>query len=511
MIKKIAYLPMMLMAFSASVSSAVAKPLDDLTVVAPWEINSLDLSQAGAVFQRMQLVETLVDVDEKGNLIAGLASRWQANDNQDGWTFWLREGVQFHDGKPLDAQAVINSLTIALKKPGMLQKASVKSISSVEGEPNTVYLQLEKPLAQLPAFLTHYSTAILSPSAYDANQTIVALIGTGAYKPEKVEPPQALSAKKFEQFWGDKAKVETVHYLANSRSETRALLAEGHADYLVYNLDPASVTRLQNNPERTVHQAPLTRTIQLKLNVKNLFFENLVVRQALSDAIDRDVLAEKVLRLKNAAATQILPPAFASWRIQTNDSKKTPQAIKATLLQAGFSENKNGMLEKDGKPFQFTLRTFSDRPELPIIATVLQHQWKQIGVAVEVAVGNFSEIPLGHQDGTLDMALYARNYGTIPDPMGVLLQDFAAGGGDWGAMNWQNQTLIDDLDTLAKTVNTAESDALKQRISQIIYDEKPVIPLVYYQQNVVSDKQVKGVLLDPFERNFNLNRVQRGQ
>ena len=59
--------------------------------------------------------------------------------------------------------------------------------------------------------------------------------------------------------------------------------------------------------------------------------------------------------------------------------------------------------------------------------------WKEIGIELEVSVANYSEIPAGHQDGTLQVALYARNYGLTPDPVGTVLQDFGAGGGDWGA------------------------------------------------------------------------------
>ena len=125
------------------------------------------------------------------------------------------------------------------------------------------------------------------------------------------------------------------------------------------------------------------------------------VRQALSDAIDRQGIAQSVMHADNAAAAQILPPIFKDWQIKTQSTQPSPQAIKQRLLDTGFTEGNDGMLQKDGKPFKFTLRTFSDRPELPIIATALQAQWKKIGVDVDVSVGNFSEIPSGHQDGTL--------------------------------------------------------------------------------------------------------------
>ncbi|MDO4429673.1 MAG: hypothetical protein Q4B95_00040 [Lonepinella koalarum] len=137
----------------------------------------------------------------------------------------------------------------------------------------------------------------------------------------------------------------------------------------------------------------------------------------------------------------------------------------------------------------------------------MQNQWKQIGVDVVVSVGNFAEIPAGHQDGSLEMALYARNYGLVPDLMGALLQDFAPQGGDWGVMNWSNTDLTLALDTLQKPLKAEEQLQLKQRIAEIIYRERPITPVVFYQQNAAANKALKGVDLDAFERSFKLNQL----
>ena len=87
-------------------------------------------------------------------------------------------------------------------------------------------------------------------------------------------------------------------------------------------------------------------------------------------------------------------------------------------------------------------RTFPDRPELPLLATALQAQWKAVGVELKVAVGNSSEIPAGHQDGSLQLGLYARNYALVPDPLVTLLGDLAPAGADWGVMNWHSPACL---------------------------------------------------------------------
>ena len=64
-------------------------------------------------------------------------------------------------------------------------------------------------------------------------------------------------------------------------------------------------------------------------------------------------------------------------------------------------------------------------------------------------VGNSSEIPAGHQDGSLELGLYARNYALVPDALVTLADDFGPDGADYGAMGWNNTTLTSTLNTMA--------------------------------------------------------------
>ncbi len=475
----------------------------ELIVVTPWELTSTDPSKSGFIFQRLQIAETLVDAKQNAELQPMLAQSWSANEKGDVWTFVLRDGVKFHDGSPLTADAVVKSLQVALSKPTALESAAISDIKAVDDK--MVEITLDKPLMSFPAYLAHATSIILASSSFDENNEVTQLIGTGPYYVTKFEPPQKIEQKAFADYWGEKAKIQDITYLANSRSETRTLLAQSKPNYLVFTLDSASLIRLKQDPNLQVQSKSLARTIEYKVNADNSFFSDVRVRQALSDAIDRQGVAQSVMHTDNAAAAQILPPIFKDWQIKVPTQTPDPAAIKQRLLDAGFTEDSDGMLQKDGKPFKFTLRTFSDRPELPIIATALQAQWKKIGVDVDVSVGNFSEIPSGHQDGTLEMGLYARNYGMTPDPVGSLVEDFDPQGSDWGVMNWQNPELTERLLTLETT--KGNDVATKQRVSQIIFDERPVVPVVYYQQNAAAHKSLKGLEIDGLERNFYLNKL----
>ncbi|QLB15433.1 ABC transporter substrate-binding protein [Mannheimia granulomatis] len=487
-----------------------AEMLPLVTVVAPWELNSLDLNQSGVIFQRMNLAETLVEANSDGQLVAGLATQWESNADATVWTFSLRNAT-FHNGKPLNAQAVEKSLKIAHSKPGVLQKAFIKDIKALDA--NKVQFELTQPFVPFPSFLTHYTTLILAEESFDAQGNVTEVIGTGAFKATKIEAPQKLETVRFEGYWGSKPQLQQANYLASSRSETRTLMAQSDATSLVFNLDKASVARLKTDPNLQLINTSIARTMQLKMDLAKPFFNDLTIRQALSQAINRKAIAEQILKIQDGMADQILPKSFADWRVETKETTLSHEEviakIKENLTASGYQYNAEGKLTKDGKPFSFTLRTYSDRPELPITATILQAEWKKIGIDVNVSVGNFSEIPSGHQDGTLEMALYSFNYAKTLDPFALIVQDYANGGSDWGVMNWRNETLENSLKQIEVERDPQKNKQLKQQVSQIIYDELPIIPIVYDQQTVVAHKGINGLMLDPFERRFYLEKLSK--
>lgn len=479
---------------------------DELIVVSPWEITSNDPAKSGSVFQNLGIAETLVDTDETGALSAGLAKSWTANEDFTKWTFVLQDNIKFHDNTPLTADTVVNSLTIALSKPSALERANIKTIKALDD--TTVEFELAKSLNAFPAYLAHYSSIILAPKSFDDKGEVSSLIGTGAYQVISIEPPQKLTQVAFEEYWGKKATIKNITYLANSRTETRALLAQSKPNYLVYNLDSSSMQKLANDPNINAQTKSIARTIQYKVNGNHPFLGDKLVRQTLSHAIDRAGIATMVNKKEVGIAEELLPPTFGDWQIGAKSRKPDYNALKDTLKQAGYSyDDKGNLLGKDNKAIKLTLKTFSDRPELPVIATALQSQFKELGIELEVAVNNSSDIPASHQNNTLEIALYARNYGLVPDPAGILAEDFRPEGSDWGVMNWQNNELEATFDELNKTTDDSIKQPLKQKISQIIYDERPITPVLYYQQNVASHKNLKGVQLDPFERKFRLNEL----
>ncbi|MEM7022904.1 MAG: ABC transporter substrate-binding protein [Pseudomonadota bacterium] len=485
-----------LIAASASASERV------LQVVSPWEVASTDPSKNGYIFARMQIAETLLDADDEGRPQPGLATNWDASDDLKTWRFELRDGVTFHDGTPLTAEIAAASLEAALAKPGVLNRMPIDAIAA---DGNSVVITLSEPFAAVPAFLAHHSTQTLAPASYGAAGEVTDVIGTGPYRITLLEPPQSLEVERFDDYWGPAPEIQGARYLAVSRGETRALMAEsGDAD-LVFTLDPASYPRLERSDRLDVQAMAIPRTIAAKVDAGHPFLDSVDARQALSLAIDRQGIAAASLRFPEAAATQLLPPSVADWHVpDLSPLAHDPDKARALLASLGWSEGPDGILERDGEAFHLTVRTFPDRPELPLIATAMQDQLRQVGIDLDVSVGNSSEIPSGHQDGSLEMALFARNFGLVPDPLGTMLQDFSKDGGDWGAMNWDQPEMVAVLTDLSSTTEAETQAALRGESSAILQRDLPVIPIAWYQHTAAVNKELEGVSIDPLERSYRI-------
>jgi len=493
------------MASAGSPAQPAGMPLQ---IVGPWEIGGLAPASSGYVFTRMQITETLMEAREDGAPLPGLAERWRVSADGLAWRFWLRPAARFHDGTPVTAAAVVRCLQAARVAPALLSVAPVKSVEA-EGT-GVVVIRLASPHGSLPALLAHSSTMVLAPASYGPDGAVRAVVGTGPYRVASLAPPQQVEAVAFEGYDGAKPAIERVRYLTAGRPETRALMAEGGQADLAYGLDPASLVRLRKRGKVGIDTVMLPRTVILKINAGLPALKDLRVRQALSLSIDRAGIARALLRDPGLAATQLFPPTLKAWHNPALAPLAHDPAAAATLLsEAGWQRGADGLRDAAGQPLRLSLRTFPDRPELPLIATALQEQWRQAGIAVQVNIGNSGDIPLGHRDGSLQLGLAARNYATAPDPTGTLTQDFGAAGGDWGAMGWTSDALVEALAELTLGTSSPERAAgLRARVTAELQSNLPVVPIAWYRQQVAVGPRLSGVSLDPLERSYRLTAMR---
>ena len=233
------------------------------------------------------------------------------------------------------------------------------------------------------------------------------------------------------------------------------------------------------------------------------------VRKALSLAINREGVAAAVLRAPGSGATQMFADNVPAWHDPSLPKLQyDPQTARDLLQAEGWLPGSDGIREKDGQRLHLKLITYSDRPELPLIATALQAQLREVGVDVEVSVENASAIPAAHNDGSLQLALYGRNYALVPDPLVTLLADFGNGGAEWGPLGWNNPEFDQTLSALLASDDAAEQQTLRNSLMALVQDELPLIPVAWYRQSIAVSKNIEGAAIDPFERTFGIGKMR---
>lgn len=477
-----------------------------LTVVSPWEISDLEPLETGYVFRRLGVGETLVEVEPDGRLAPGLAESWSTDPDRLTWRFKIRAGMRFHDGASVTPDAVINSLQ---KVRAGAESLQALPIEAMRAEGDQVVIRTARPFAPLASYMTDYAGIILSPNAYGADGKVKALIGTGAYQVLRIDGQKQMDLAAFPDYWGQKASIARIRYIAAVQGETRAALAESGEAGLTFTLLPQAAQRIERSGRAKIASVTLPRARVINFNCDLPFFADARVRRAIGLAIDRAGIASAILRHPGSHPDQLLPAVLTEWRRPNlSPLRQDVGAAKALLVEAGWRPGAGGILEKQGIPFQVSMLLPSNRPEFPVIGSVLQAQLKEVGIAVELKIAPSSQMPQAIRDGSLQMGFLSRTYVNVPDPIGTIIPDFTQERSVWGAMNWRNEPIRRLAAAYVASFDPAAQAAMRAEIMTIIEDEAPVIPVSWTEHLVAVSPALEDVAIDPFEQRYLLNRMR---
>lgn len=480
-----------------------------LRLVQPWDLRSLRLDDTGFHYTRARVTETLVTTTAAGEVVPGIAVSWLAEGNGELWRFRLRPGVRFHDGTTLTAEHVKASFERLLPRATYLGAARIREVGA---EGDTVTFSLAAPFGPLPVFLADPSCPVLAPASFNAAGEVVALIGTGPFRVTAMDLPRSLAAERFGAYWGQQPSMASIRYDAANNAETRANIAAAADADLVFTLPAPAIARIERGGMR-VERTVIPRVHILMPNVAKPQFRSAAVRQALSLAIDRGAIATGIMRNPSLAARHYLPPALAAWVVPDLAPLGHDVARANALLDAeGWVRGADGIRVREGVRLAATVRTFANRPELPIIATALQQQFRAIGLALDIRVGESSAITEGQRDGSLELGLSSRNTAILPDPITTLAADFttdASPAGAVGQTGWRHDGIRADIATYLATTDDARKAGLRRSIVATLQQDLPVIPIVWYENVIAVSRSVEGLVIDPFEMSYGLDRLRK--
>ncbi|AEH60087.1 extracellular solute-binding protein family 5 [Methanosalsum zhilinae DSM 4017] len=452
------------------------------------------------------IYETLFSYDENMELVPELATGYEAIDEVT-WEVRLRDDVKFHDGTPMDADAVVYSIERVMN-PDNRRSSQYRFIEDVYAVDNyTVHIVTQKAYAPTIASLTDPIVSIVNPNVDNlaGNPS-----GTGPFIYSSFNPDIRLEVKKNENYWGDLARVDRVVIEYVSDPLTRALKIEGRDVHIADSIPPSEVARLDARPHLKMVNEETMRTAFMYVNTNKEPLDDVRVRQAISHAINREQVVNAALEGFGGSPAIGMFPSNFMW--SANDEIEpyhhdTDKALEL-LSEAGIEDTTgDGRLEYNGEPFTIDIKTYSARPELRPAAEVMAIQLKSIGIESKAVTLESGALSADMNNGNYDLALYAWGIAPTGDPDYFLTQHFESGN-TYAEWTGYSNPDVDEWLSIART-DPDENVRMEyyNKVQKQVHEDCPQLFVFYYKKTVGLADEVDGFVLYPNEITVLTNNI----
>ena len=485
-LKRLAVFAFSLLPFAAAAAELRIGLSADVTTMDPHFI----AAQPNLTAQH-HVFDSLVRNDERARPVPGLAT-WR-NPDPLTWEFTLRKGVKFHDGAELTTEDVVFSLErpFAIKgSPGGYQTYVRPIVAKEIVDRYTVRLKTAAPYGALLQDLSEVMIVSKKAAAQASGEDFdkgKAAVGTGPYKLVRFSRGQHIELVRHEDYWGGRPAWDkvTLHILPSDPVRTAALLS-GQVD-AIEHVPTADIARLRKNTAYRLEQAVSWRTILLHVDqardrppgvagkegkpLEKNPFKDARVRRAMSMAINREAIAQRVMEGLALPAGNVLSPSVIGHDPGVKPAPYDPEGAKKLLAHAGYPDG-----------FTVTLGTPNNRyiNDEQVAQTVAQ-MLTRIGIVTKVEAmplsvyfgkarnREFAVALLGWGSRAADLALRSL----------AMTADAGKGYGTWNWGGYSNPKLDQVVLQSLGAVDPQEREALARTASAIAANDVAFIPLHY--------------------------------
>lgn len=465
-----------------------------LTLAANNPGDSLDAAAdfAGWNTNRYGITETLLTVDPQLRVIPNLATAW-TNPDDTTWELTLREGVTFHNGDPVDGEAVKESLEYALSTNVRIQVQL--PVDEIRADERTVTITTTEPVPALPNILTDPLTGVQALD--DEIDSANAPVGTGPFRVTDFTPQESVHLEAYPDYWQGEPKLDQVTVKAYADTQAMGLALQAGEVDVVVRPDASSLPLFEDPDTYTLWQVTSTRADAVIVNTEAEAMSDIRVREAVNLALDRDGYVA-LMHGMGRPAYSLFPDSLAFGGTNGLTLSVTGQDLtkaKQLLVDAGYTDE-GGKLMKDGKQLTLQLLTYPMRPQLTQMAQLLQSDLKGLGVAVEIT--ELESTADAMKAGDFDLGMYSAATAPTGDP-GYFMETFLSADGDSNNSHWNSPEFESALKAVNVTVDPDERYLRSRAAEQVILDEMPYLVFGYQQWWAVSTVNVTGLVLLPTE------------
>ena len=458
------------------------------------------------------IYENLVTyAEESTDIVPELATRWEISEDGKTYTFHLRQGVRFHDGEQLTADAVVFSLDRQRNKTpphpfhsvggpfvywsSMSMDDIVADIRAVDD--STVVFRLHRPNAPFLANLAMNFAAIVSPAAvlkyrddYFKNP-----VGTGPFRFVEWVKDDRVVLERHKGYWGPAPYLDRVVFRAIPENTVRLLALEKGDVHGADGLSPLEAQRVDRQGSLQLLRRPGMNVAYLALNMERAPFTDVRVRQAMNHAIDKHAMVDGLYMGYGTVAVNPIPPSMWGFAESVEDYPYDPVKAKQLLAEAGVAPGTKIELYAMSNPRPYM-------PEPLKVAEVIQANLREVGLDAEIRTLEWGTYLDFLQNLKAQCCIIGWN-GDNGDPdnfLYVLLDKESARIPAQNYSAYKSEELHRVLVDAQTAVDHARRIELYREAQEIVHRDAPWVPLAHMDQLVAFRRGVHGYHVHPTAR-----------
>src|SRR5213083_2839178 len=464
----------------------------------PAQVTDLNSNRVGR-----RVAETLVAFAEGSTqIVPGLAESWTISRDGLQYTFKLRKGVRFHDGTPLDAEAVKFSIERQIVPDHPASKlgkypfanyffGNVKAVEPLDEL--TVRFILKEPRASFLDIMAAAAASIVSPTAvrkygldYGSNP-----VGTGPFRFASWERGQRVVLEKNPSYWKFPVKVDRVIYRPIVEDQARLTeLLTGSLD-LIVGVPPDFVGQLESQGKVNVLRQVGAHVWYLGINNQKKPFEDKRVRQAMNYAVNKEALVRDVLKGTGSLSRGPVLPATWGAESSLKPYPYDPERARKLLAEAGYPNGFSTSL--------WVLESGSGMQSPVAMSTVIQSNLKAVGVTVALQTMEWGAYLAKLR--SKEQELFALSWmAGMEDPDMVMYPLLHSSQWTPNGPNralYKNETFDELLHQARLTTDQAKRADLYRQAQRLLVDDAPWIFIDHEIQTAAHSKRVQGFKLHP--------------
>jgi peptide/nickel transport system substrate-binding protein len=447
-----------------------------------------------------QIFNGLVKYDKNIRLIGDLAERWEVSNGSKTITFHIRKGVKWHDGVEFTAEDCLFSYNKFID-PNVATpySSSYMDVSSAEVVSKYIFrVTYKEPFS--PA-LESWSMGMIPKHLLEGKDINTDSfnrkpVGTGPYKFREWIAGQKIVLDANNEYFEGRPHIDQFIYriIPDSSTMFQELLSGG-VDMMGLNplqyLRKSETRRIRENYRK--FRYPANAYTYMGYNLTNLLFQDVKVRQALSYAIDRRSIIDGLLLGLGEPCTG--PFSHVSWAYNPNAKSYdyNPRLASRMLAESGWEDrNRDGVLEKNGRTFRFTILTNQGNTERIRTAEIIQQNLKAIGIDVSIRVMEWQAFLEQIDKRSFEAIILGWSMGRDPDLYDIW-HSSKTKKGEYNFIGYKNTEVDRLLVEGRRTFDVEKRKKIYYRIHEVLAEEQPYAFLYVPDATPIVHKRFKGI------------------